>query len=260
MSDNYMFWKCSLCEVVNHLDSPAGEAELAQCSSPAFEIAATQDYISRLPAPPTYLLVIDVTKDSLNSGFLATICETLHKLVEEQKIPGGERSRIALIAYDKDIHYYCLGKDLQQPAMITSAAKGPIPVPSDKLFLDLEDCQTNLLTLLESLPKTCTEIEPKISVFLHVLEKVKSLMEPRGGKVIFFQAESAIADNVHSCDLVAIRGGAFSVQAVGFYKEIGDVHRPLLRQAWDRAGMQIFHRVLHVHDCQMLQSMATLSR
>lgn len=201
MGDNLMLWKCSLCETVNHLDSPAAEAELAQFSSPAFEIAATQDYINRLPAPPTYLFVIDITKDSLESGFLATFCETLHKLVEEQKIPGGGRSRVALIAYDKDIHYYCLGKDLQQPAMITSAAKDPIPVPSDRLFLDLEDCQTNLLTLLETLPKACTGVEPKISVFLHVLEKIKSLMEPRGGKVVLLQAESAIADNVHPCDL-----------------------------------------------------------
>jgi len=191
-----MDWRCSICNTINHLKSPASATELAQLSSPAFEIAATEDYIARPPAPPAYLFVIDVTKDAIESGFLSIICQTLHNLITTEAIPGGERSKIALITYDRYIHYYCLDKTLQQPLMMTCCANDPLPVPIEKLFLDLEDCQRNLLSVLESLPKAFMEIEPKISIFLHVLEKVKLFMKKGGGKVIFFQSESAFADIV----------------------------------------------------------------
>jgi protein transport protein SEC24 len=191
-----MSWQCSICNSLNYLDSPATSTELAQLSSPAFEIAATEDYIAQLPSPPTYLFLIDVTKDSIESGFLSIICQTLYKLIEEEAIPGGERSKVALITYDKDIHYYCLDKNLQQPLMINCCGNDPVPVPIQKLFVDLEDCKRNLLSLLESLPKAFMGIEPKISIFLHVLKKVKLFMENRGGKAIFFQSENAFADIV----------------------------------------------------------------
>jgi len=195
-----MTWICPICHTQNYLKNELSESEKNQLSSNCYETIATADYISRLPAPPTFLIIIDCTQSAIESGFVAEICKNLHYIVENNMISGGDRSKIAILTYDeKNIHYYLINKNCKQPSLIISDFDCPIPVPIEKYFCDFEDCKSNLLTLFDSLPKSFilqSKSDAKISKFLIMLEKAEYLLKKFGGKILFFQSESSIADIV----------------------------------------------------------------
>jgi len=180
-------WTCSFCSAINYFNGPISITEQGQLSLSAYEIFAKEE--GNPPEPPTYLFVIDASEDS----FLGEVCSALYKLIENEKIDGKGRARIAFIAYDAYIHYYLLNKTT--PSMISCSIKEKIPFPLNTLFCDLEDCKESVLTLLKSLPKAFTNKNTN-SIFLEILIRIEEILKQTGGQVLFFQSDNNIANLV----------------------------------------------------------------
>jgi protein transport protein SEC24 len=69
--------------------------------------------MNRPPMPPTYVFVFDVSQPAIDSGYLQQAAHTIKGILEEQTLPGGERTRICFIGYDKGLYYFNLRSTLK---------------------------------------------------------------------------------------------------------------------------------------------------
>jgi len=84
------------------------------------DFIANHEYMNRPPMPPTFLFAFDVSKPAVDSGYLALACSTLKSVIEQSLLPGmaDERSKIAFLSYDSNVHFYNLRSILKQPQMM----------------------------------------------------------------------------------------------------------------------------------------------
>ena len=68
--------------------------------------------------PPTYVFLLDVSQQAVDSGYLTQATSTIKGILEEGTLPGGERTRICIMAYDKNLYYFNLRSTLKQPQML----------------------------------------------------------------------------------------------------------------------------------------------
>jgi protein transport protein SEC24 len=79
------------------------------------DFIASNEYMNRPPMPPTFVFLFDVSQPALDSGYLQQATFTIKGLIEENALPGGERTRVCFMAYDKHLYYFSLRSTLKQP-------------------------------------------------------------------------------------------------------------------------------------------------
>lgn len=103
---------CSLNCVQGQRQDQDSRPEL---KSGVVEFVASPDYMNRPPMAPYYLLVLDVTMGSVQSGFLRSVCETLKEVVSEKRLPGLDRAHFGLITFDSNVHFYNINSKQTTP-------------------------------------------------------------------------------------------------------------------------------------------------
>jgi protein transport protein SEC24 len=112
-----MKWICNFCGDINPTDnyfySPLNSMQVRQDFDERMELRkgtvdfiASNEYMNRPPMPPTYVFVMDVSKPAIDSGYLNICVSTIKSVIENQLLPGGERTRV---------HFYNLRSTLKQP-------------------------------------------------------------------------------------------------------------------------------------------------
>ena len=82
-------------------------------------------------------------------------CQTLLSAIENRILPGmqNDLTQIAILTYDKDIHFYKIGPLQKSPQMMVVTEKEPIFIPTnDQLLVNLSDSYDLIINLLENLP------------------------------------------------------------------------------------------------------------
>jgi len=102
---------------------------------------SVQDYMYRAPQPPAYLFVIDTSAQSLASGMIHCLTQTVKQILSS--IPGEDRTMIGFIAFDTAVHFFNLKKSLSQPQMFVLPDLNDlfIPMPSEVL-VNLQDSRS----------------------------------------------------------------------------------------------------------------------
>ena len=83
-----MKWICNFCGDINPTDnyyySPLTAvglredyAERTELHEGSIDFVASNEYMNRPPMPPTYIFVIDVTKQAIDSGFVYLVTNTI---------------------------------------------------------------------------------------------------------------------------------------------------------------------------------------
>jgi protein transport protein SEC24 len=99
-------WQCNICKCLNQvhheyfcpLDANGQRKDLAErkeLTHGSIEFIAPQEYMARVPQPPAYLFLIDVSYNAVKSGMLATVTKTISGILD--KLPGDDRTRIGFI-------------------------------------------------------------------------------------------------------------------------------------------------------------------
>lgn len=72
-------------------------------------------------------------------------------MLEEGTLPGGERTRVAFLAFDKNLYYFNLRSTLKQPQMLVvpELSDNYLPQPDD-LLVELNDSYDIICQLLDN--------------------------------------------------------------------------------------------------------------
>jgi protein transport protein SEC24 len=123
-----------------------------ECKSATIEFIAPQEYMLRPPQPAVYLFLLDVSRATLESGYLRAACDAL--IDELDKLPGDGRTQVGFITFHRTLQFYQLPEGA---AHITQLIVGDVddvflPSPTD-LLANLSNCREQVVNMLSELPE-----------------------------------------------------------------------------------------------------------
>lgn len=196
--DNGRRWRCNLCGSANdvssayfcHLNADGTRTDVherPELRNGSVEIIAPAEYMMRPPQPPVFMFVIDVSANAVASGMLQSCVETILDKLDD--LPGGDRTKVGFITFDKTVHFYNLKAGLKAPQVmvVPDIAELFIPIPDD-LLVNLSDSLevvTMLLELMPSMYGNTTHTETALGPALRAAFRV---MQAVGGKMLLFQS------------------------------------------------------------------------
>lgn len=193
-------WQCNFCPHVNNTESyyyaPTNEegvrsdmSERGELNSGTVDFVATHEYMNRPPMPPTFVFIFDVSNAAVDSGYIGQAAHAIRGIIEEGTLPGGERTRVCFLAYDKNLYYFNLRSTLKQPQMLImpQQAELQLPIPED-LLVNLTDSYDLVLNLLESFENYFVDSATKYSEsnFVSGLQAANMISKAIGGKILLF--------------------------------------------------------------------------
>lgn len=167
------------------------------------EFKVPKEYWTREPVPLRWLFLVDVTEESVNKGFLDGFCDgimnALYGGTQEEnddqqngtshgKIPAG--SRVGIVTYDKQMHFYNLNPSLDQAQMMVMPdLEDPFVPLSEGLFVDPEESRAVISSLLTQLPRMFapdihTGLKNPEPALLPALSAAQAALSSTGGKII----------------------------------------------------------------------------
>ncbi|XP_072957641.1 protein transport protein SEC24 A-like isoform X1 [Typha angustifolia] len=191
-------WQCNLCSLLNDvpgeyycaLDATGRRCDADQrpeLSKGSVEFVAPTEYMVRLPMPPSYFFLIDVSVAAVQCGMLEIVSKTIKSCLDE--FPGFPRSQIGFLTFDSTLHFHNLQSSLTQPQMMVVADLDDIflPLPDD-LLVNLSDSRHVVDVFLDSLPNMFQDNVNVESAFGPALKAALMVMSQIGGKLLIFQS------------------------------------------------------------------------
>jgi protein transport protein SEC24 len=101
--------------------------------------------------PPTFIFLFDVSQPAIESGYLFQAASTIKGIIEEGSMPGGDRTRVCFLAFDKNLYFFNLRSTLKQPQMmvVPNANNAFLPQPEDML-VSLSDSYDIIISMLDN--------------------------------------------------------------------------------------------------------------
>ncbi|RMJ24118.1 Sec23 Sec24 family protein [Aspergillus sp. HF37] len=159
------------------------------------EFLVPKEYWNKEPVGLQWLFLIDVSQESVNRGFLKGICrgimDALYGTADEEpedestprKIPEG--SKIGIVTFDREVHFYNLNAQLNQAQMmVMTDLEEPFVPLSEGLFVDPYESKTVITSLLSQIPSIFSNIKNPESACLPTLNAAYSALQSTGGKII----------------------------------------------------------------------------
>lgn len=125
-----------------------------------YEFVATTDYCkdNKLPKPPAFIFMIDVSYNSVKSGLVHLICDRLKNdvLYNLPKETGADESeiRVGFVTYHKELHFFNVKGSLAQPQMMVVSDIEDVFVPLlDGFLVKLSESEAVIDSLLAQIPE-----------------------------------------------------------------------------------------------------------
>ncbi|EFQ97535.1 transporter sec-24 [Nannizzia gypsea CBS 118893] len=165
------------------------------------EFLVPKEYWSREPVGLRWLFLLDVSQEAISRGFLEACCDGLLSALygadrdEEpettedgeskpfRKLPEG--SKIGIITFDKEVHFYNLSPQLEQAQMIVMPdLEDPFVPLSEGLFADPYESKHVISSLLTQIPTLFSFIKYPEPALLPTLNSALCALESTGGKIV----------------------------------------------------------------------------
>ncbi|KAI9841665.1 MAG: COPII coat Sec23p-Sfb3p heterodimer component [Sclerophora amabilis] len=161
------------------------------------EFMVPKEYWAQDPVGLRWLFLIDVGQEAVNKGFLESFCEGIvaalysgdstegddSSATQSTRLPPG--SKIAVVTFDKDIHFYNLSANLDKAQMMVMPdIEDPFVPLSDGLFVDPYDSKDTISNLLNQLPEIFSHIKNPEPALLPTLNAALSALSSTGGKIV----------------------------------------------------------------------------
>ncbi|GAB7346648.1 hypothetical protein MBLNU459_g1780t1 [Dothideomycetes sp. NU459] len=162
------------------------------------EFMVPKEYWAKEPVPLQWLFVIDVTTEASSRGFLEGFCNgILHALYGEgddassdqqnverkSRLPPG--SKIGIVTFDREVHFYNLTAGLEQAQMMVMPdVEEPFVPLSQGLFVDPEASKSVITSLLSHIPQMFSATKNPEPALLPTLNAALSALALTGGKII----------------------------------------------------------------------------
>jgi len=151
------------------------------------EYSAPAEYMVRPPMSPSYLFLIDVTAQSLQSGLTTSACEVISRTLDS--IPGQECTTVGIATFDSAIHFYHLKEGAEKPAMliVPDVDDSYTPLQSG-LVVSLARNREAIQQLLKAIPETFASATPGPNASTAAIKAGIECLKPTGGKIMVFMS------------------------------------------------------------------------
>lgn len=158
------------------------------------EFLVPKEYWAKEPVGLRWLFLIDITQESINRGFLQSVCQGILESLygregdadtseEVPKLPAG--TKIGIVTYDKDIQFYNLSPGIDTAhMMVMTDLEDPFVPLSEGLFVDPYESKSVIKGLLEAIPSMFIMVKNPEPALLPTLNAALAALSTTGGKVI----------------------------------------------------------------------------
>ncbi|NP_001087832.1 SEC24 homolog C, COPII coat complex component S homeolog [Xenopus laevis] len=206
-------FQCCFCSCVTevpthyfqHLDHTGRRVdcyERPELSMGSYEFTATVDYCknNKIPNPPAFIFMIDVSYNAVKSGLVALVCEELKQLVDYlPRESNMEESviRVGFVTYNKVLHFYNVKSSLAQPQMMVVSDVSDMFVPLlDGFLVNVNESRTVITSLLDQIPELFADTRETETVFAPVIQAGLEALKAAdcAGKLFIFHTTLPIAE------------------------------------------------------------------
>ncbi|KAI9723739.1 MAG: hypothetical protein M1812_001039 [Candelaria pacifica] len=204
---------CNMCNFPNEVSSeyfsptdPMGirvdRAQRPELTKGTVEFLVPKEYWAREPVGLRWLFCIDVSQEAVNKGLLEGFCEGImgaiygdEESAAEDMAPNGDGestkrnlplgSRIGIMTFDKEIHFYNLSAGLDQAQMMVMPdIEDPFVPLSQGLFVDPYESRDVITSLLTQLPTLFSLVKNPEPALLPTLNSALAALSATGGKIV----------------------------------------------------------------------------
>ncbi|KAJ3149333.1 COPII coat Sec23p-Sfb3p heterodimer component [Geranomyces michiganensis] len=190
---------CNLCSMENetppeyfmNLDMSGRRMDLMrrpELRRGTIDFAAPKDYQQREPKPASFVIAIDVTWSSIQSGLLKQVVEGIRELLYSGGKTIAPGTKIGIMTFDKSVHFYNLSASLDQPQMMVVCDVMDMFVPLNAGFLvDPMESRAVIENLLDTLPTIFQENRTHEPALGAAVQAGHEALKATGGKLSVFQ-------------------------------------------------------------------------
>lgn len=207
-------WQCALCTYTNTFSEAYFQIyhpSRTELSLLNYEFFAEEPNMKRAPMCPHYTFLLDISKDSCESGFLHSICTSLLNLLPNLNLIPEERTQFTFILYDKSVHFISLGPRPQIHTVSESESDLYLPIPQDFLHINVLENLTFIETTLNIIKNL--KGQDNSNGLKKAITASQLVMENNGGKILVFICNSNL-EIAHPKHLLLMA-------TTDFYHEIG---------------------------------------
>uniref|UniRef100_A0A673K543 Protein transport protein Sec24C-like n=1 Tax=Sinocyclocheilus rhinocerous TaxID=307959 RepID=A0A673K543_9TELE len=180
-------FQCGFCSCVTevpphyfqHLDHTGKRVDCydrPELSMGSYEFTATVDYCknNKIPQPPAFIFLIDVSYNAVKNGMVGIICQELKTLLDylPRENPDVESNiRVGFVTYNKVLHFYNVKASLAQPQMMVVSDVADMFVPLlDGFLVNVSESRVVIESLLDQIPEMFADTRETESVFGPVIQ------------------------------------------------------------------------------------------
>ncbi|TSK14801.1 Protein transport protein Sec24C [Bagarius yarrelli] len=206
-------FQCSFCSCVTevpphyfqHLDHTGKRVdcyERPELSLGSYEFVATVDYCknNKIPQPPAFIFLIDVSYNAVKSGMVRIVCQELKTLLDylPRENPDVESSiRVGFVTYNKVLHFYNVKASLAQPQMMVVSDVADMFVPLlDGFLVNVSESRVVIESLLDQIPEMYADTRETETVFGPVIQAGLEALKAAdcAGRLFVFHTSLPIAE------------------------------------------------------------------
>lgn len=168
----------------------------------SYEFIATVDYCKsgKLPSPPAFIFMIDVSYQSIQQGMVKILSEELRSRLENlPKDVGMEESviKVGFMTYSTQLHFYNVKGNLPQPQMmvVTDVEDAFVPL-QDGFLVNYNEAKDVINSFLDMLPEMFREARETEVILGPVIKCGVEALKSAGisGKLYIFHSSLPIAE------------------------------------------------------------------
>uniref|UniRef100_A0AAY3ZX11 SEC24 homolog C, COPII coat complex component n=1 Tax=Denticeps clupeoides TaxID=299321 RepID=A0AAY3ZX11_9TELE len=206
-------FQCAFCSCVTevpphyfqHLDHTGKRVdcyERPELSLGSYEFLATVDYCknNKVPQPPAFIFLIDVSYNAVKSGMVGIVCQELKTLLDylPRENPEVESNvRVGFVTYNKVLHFYNVKSTLAQPQMMVVSDVADMFVPLlDGFLVSVSESRVVIESLLDKIPEMFADTRETETVFAPVIQAGLDALKAAdcAGKLFIFHTSLPIAE------------------------------------------------------------------
>ncbi|EPX74228.1 COPII-coated vesicle component Sfb3 [Schizosaccharomyces octosporus yFS286] len=192
-------WTCNLCGSENSLSNDVynpmlftnqqnGFSSQPELNVGTVDFEVGKDYwaAEESPQPAQYVFVIDVSYEATSKGIPKIAAEAIRDILYGPT-PLHPSIRVSIIAFDRNVHFFYLTPNLEQPRMISVAdLENPFVPFKNGLSVDPMESRAVIERLLDTLPSIVEDIKVPEPTVGNAMECIKHLLKETGGKSFLF--------------------------------------------------------------------------
>uniref|UniRef100_A0A8B9L0Z3 SEC24 homolog C, COPII coat complex component n=1 Tax=Astyanax mexicanus TaxID=7994 RepID=A0A8B9L0Z3_ASTMX len=206
-------FQCGFCSCVTevpphyfqHLDHTGKRVDCCdrpELSMGSYEFMATVDYCknNKIPQPPAFIFLIDVSYNAVKNGMVRMVCQELKTLLDylPRENPDVQSNiRVGFVTYNKVLHFYNVKASLAQPQMMVVSDVADMFVPLlDGFLVNVSESRVVIESLLDQIPDMFADTRETETVFGPVIQAGLEALKAAdcAGKLFVFHSSLPIAE------------------------------------------------------------------